>query len=72
MIPGIGVTEVSGFHGAVAIIAAVNLAIAIVEAASAVIVMAVHDPVLPLRLVIDRCPVWIVIASPMPGTMKAP
>ena len=52
VVPRCGVAIVSGFHGAVAIVAAVGFGVAVVEAAAAVVVVAVNDPILPLRLII--------------------
>ncbi len=63
VIPGGGVAEVGGFHGAVAVVAAVGLGVAVVEAAAGVVVMAVNDPVLPLRLVVDRGALRVVPAE---------
>ena len=63
MIPGRGVAEVGGFHGAVVVVAAVDLGVAVVEAAAGVEVLAVDDPVLPLRLVVDRGALRVVLAE---------
>src|ERR1700733_5638491 len=52
-IPRRGVPEVEGFHGAVVIIAAVDLGIAVVETATGVEMLTIDYPVLPLRLVVD-------------------
>ena len=63
MIPAGGVAVVGGFHGAVAVVAAVGLGVAVVEAAAGVEVLAVDDPVLPLRLVVDRGALRVVLAQ---------
>ena len=52
MIPGGGVAVVCGFHGAVVVVAAVNLGVAVIEAAAGVEVVAVDDPVLPFGLIV--------------------
>src|SRR6185295_5633876 len=52
VIPGGGGAEVSGLHRAIAVVTAVDLAVAIVEAAPAIDVLAVDDPVHPLGLVV--------------------
>jgi hypothetical protein len=62
-IPRRRVPEVQGFHGAVVVIAAVDLRIAVVEAAAGVEMLAIDDPVLPLRLVVDRGAFHIVLAK---------
>ena len=62
-IPGGGVAVVSGFHGAVVVVAAVDLGVAVVEAAAGVVVVAVNDPVLPLCLVVDRGALRVVLAE---------
>src|SRR6266496_4304015 len=53
VIPPGCVAEVSGFHGAVVVVAAVDLSIAVIEAAAGIVVSAVDDPVLPLSLIVD-------------------
>ena len=63
VIPGRGVAEVGGFHGAVVIVAAVDLGVAVVEAAAGVEVQAVDHPVLPLRLVVHRGALRVVLAE---------
>ena len=63
VIPGAGVAVVGGFHGAVVVVAAVGLGVAVVEAAAGVEVQAVDDPVLALRLVVDRGALRVVIAE---------
>ena len=50
-IPRRGVTEVEGLHGAVIIIAAVDLGIAVVETAAGVEMLTIDHPVLPLSLI---------------------
>src|SRR3954452_7964028 len=52
-IPGGGVSVIRGFHGAVVVVAAVDLSITVVEAAAGIVVMAVDHPVLTLGLVVD-------------------
>ena len=63
VIPGQGVAVVGGFHGAVVVVAAVDLGVAVVEAAAGVVVVAVDDPVLPLRLVVDSGAFRVVLAE---------
>ena len=63
VIPGGGVAVVGGFHGAVVVVAAVDLGVAVVEAAAGVVVLAVNHPVLPLRLVVDRGAFRVVLAQ---------
>src|SRR3984885_5443575 len=63
-IPRRGVTEVEGLHGAVVIIAAVDLGIAVVETAAGVEMLTIDDPVLPLALVVDCGAFHIVMAEP--------
>ena len=63
VIPRRGVAEVSGFHGSGVIIAAVNLGVAVIKAAAVVVMMAVHDPILPFRLVVHRGAVRVVVAK---------
>ena len=72
VIPGGGVAVVGGFHGAVVVVAAVDLGVAVVEAAAGVVVQAVNDPILSLRLVVDCGALRIVWRRPMPGSMKTP
>src|ERR1700733_12595116 len=62
-IPRRGVPEVKGFHGAVVIIAAVDLGVAVVETATGVEMLTIDDPVLPLRLVVDCGAFHIVLAE---------
>src|SRR6185369_6799721 len=62
-IPGGGVAVIGGLHGAVAIVAAVGLGVAIVETATGVVVLAVNNPILPLRLVVDRGTLSIILAK---------
>src|SRR5262245_19077653 len=52
-IPSGGIAIVGRLHSAVAVVAAVDLSVAVVEAAAGVIVMAANNPILPLRLVVD-------------------
>src|ERR1700761_8684243 len=47
-----GVPEVEGLHGAVVIIAAVDLSVAVVETATGVVMFAAHHPILPFCLVV--------------------
>ncbi len=61
--PACGVAEVGGLHGAVVIVTAVDLRVAVVEAAAGVVVHAVDDPVLPFRLVVDRSALRVVDAE---------
>ena len=63
MIPGRGVAVIGRLHGAVAVVAAVGLGIAVIEAAAAIIVAAVDDPVLPLGLVVDGGALGVVPAQ---------
>ena len=63
MIPRRGVTEVSGLHGAVVVVAAVNFGVAVVEAAAAIEVLTVNDPVLSLSLIVDRGALGVVLAE---------
>jgi hypothetical protein len=67
VIPGAGGAEVAGFHRAVAIVAAVDLGIAVVEAATAVVVLTIDDPVHTLGLVVDRDAVGVVVAETHAG-----
>src|SRR5207248_7285680 len=67
VIPGTSIPEIGGFHGAVVVITAVDLGIAIVEATAGVIVETVNDPVLSLRLVIDCCAFHVVLAKSHSG-----
>ena len=60
VVPGALGTEVSGLHGAVAVIAAVGLGVAVVEAASGVVMVAADDPVLAFSLVVNCGAVGIV------------
>src|SRR6202044_1297040 len=62
-IPRRGVAEVEGLHGAVVIIAAVDLGVAVVETATGVEVLTIDDPVLPLRLVVYCGALHIVLAQ---------
>src|SRR4029453_16694010 len=55
-IPSGGIAIVGRLHSAVAVVAAVNLGVAVVEAAAGVIVMAANNPILPLPLVVDSGP----------------
>src|SRR5277367_4830590 len=54
VIPATGIAVVRGLHGAVAVIAAIDLGVAVIEAATGIEVQAVDHPILPLRLVVDR------------------
>ena len=63
VIPGGGVAEIGGFHGAVVVGAAIDLGVAKVEAAAGVVVLAVNYPVGPFRLVVDRGARRIVVAE---------
>ena len=67
MIPIGRIAEVGGFHGAVVVVAAVDLGIAVVEAAAGVEVPAVDDPVLTLGLVVDRGALGVVFAQAHAG-----
>ena len=62
-IPGSSVAKVQGFHRAVVIVAAVDFGVAIVEAATGIEVLAIHDPVFSLRLVVDCGAFRIVMAQ---------
>src|SRR6185436_5226217 len=60
--PDLDVAEVDGFHRPVAVVAAVGLGVAVVEAAAAVVVRAVEDRVHALRLVAGGDAVGAVVA----------
>src|SRR5690349_9615265 len=62
-IPRGRVAKVGGFHGAVIIVTAVDLRIAVIEAAPGIEVMAVYDPVLTFSLVVHRRTFDIVLAQ---------
>src|SRR5262249_5973609 len=62
-IPGSGVAVVCGFHGSVVIVAAIDFGVAIIEAAAGVVVVAINDPILPFRLIIDRGSLYVVLAQ---------
>jgi hypothetical protein len=62
-VPRSGDAEVGGFHGAVVIVAAVDLRVVIVEAAAGIEVLAIHDPALSFRLVFDGGASHIVMAQ---------
>src|SRR6185437_5381777 len=62
VVPGGGVSEVGGLHGAVAVVTTVDLGVAVVETATIVEMVTVDDPVLPLRLVADRGAGGMVVA----------
>ena len=55
------VAVVGGLHGAVAVVAAVGLGVAIVEAAAGIVVVSVDDPVLAFGLVVDSRAVRVVL-----------
>ena len=61
MIPRRRVAVVGSFHGAVVIVAAVDLGIAVVEAAAGVEVETVNDPVLSLRLIVDCSALHVIL-----------
>src|SRR5947208_15674115 len=67
VIPRASIPEIGGFHGAVVVITAVDLGIAVVEAAAGVVVETDNDPVLSLRLVIDCCALGIILAQSHSG-----
>src|SRR5204862_2404729 len=46
VIPSAGVTVVGGFHGAVVVVAAVDLGVAVIEAAAGIVMPAVNEPIL--------------------------
>ena len=52
IVPAPGIAEVSGFHGAVTVVAAVRLGITVVEAAAGIVMLAAEHPVLALGLVV--------------------
>ena len=60
--PDLDVAEVDGFHGAVAVVVAVGLGVAVVEAAAAVVVGAVEDGVHALGVVAGGDAVGVVVA----------
>src|SRR3954453_7073708 len=60
--PDLDVAEVDGFHGAVAVVAAVAFGVAVVEAAAAVVVGAVEDGVHAFGGVAGGDPVGVVVA----------
>ena len=60
MVPHGLVAVVSGLHGTVTVVAAVGLGVAIVEAASGVVMVAVDDPVLAFGLVIHGSALGVV------------
>ena len=62
MIPHRLVAVVCGLHGAVAVVTAVGLGVAVVEAASGVVMVAVDDPVLAFGLVIHGSALGVVPA----------
>ncbi len=64
MIPPRSVAVVGGFHGAVVVVATVDLSVAVVIAATVVEVVAVDDPVLALSLIINCGTLRIVLAKP--------
>ena len=66
-IPGRLVAEIGSLHGAVTVIAAVCLGVAVVKAAAGVVVMSVYHPVLAFGLVIDCGAVGIVPAQAHSG-----
>ena len=60
--PDLDVAEVDGLHGAVAVVVAVRLGVAVVEAAAAVVVRAVEDRVHALGVVPGGDAVGVVVA----------
>ena len=52
IVPAPGIAEVSGFHGAVTVVAAIRLGITVVEAAAGIVMLAAEHPVLALGLVV--------------------
>src|SRR5580704_16051928 len=65
--PAAGGAVVGGFHGAVVVVAAVDLGVAIVEAAAGVVVLAVDDPILALGLIVDCRALGVVLAEAHAG-----
>ena len=63
VIPAGGVAVVGGLHGAVVIVAAVDLGVAVVEAAAVVEVQPIDDPVLPLGLVVYRGALHVILTE---------
>ena len=64
MKPGCGVAVVGGLHGAVVVVAAIDLGVAVIETATGVEMQAVDDPVLSFCLVINRGASGVVVAKP--------
>src|ERR1039458_1518003 len=63
VIPRRGSAEVGGLHGAGVVVVAVDLGVAVVEAAAAVEVLAADDPVLSLGLVVHGDALGIILAQ---------
>jgi hypothetical protein len=72
VIPPGGVAEISGLHGASAVVPAIDLGVAVVEAATGIEVLAVDHPILTLRLIVNCGALRVVIADPMPGSINTP
>ncbi len=64
MIPRGAVSVIGRFHGAVVVVAAVDLGVAVIEAAPGVIVQAVDDPIGAFCLVVDCCAFCVILAQP--------
>src|ERR1035437_2890200 len=67
VIPAARVAVVGGFHGSVAVVAAVGFCVAVVEAAACVVMHAIDDPILPFSLVVDRGALGVVLAEAHAG-----
>ena len=72
VIPAGGVAEVGGLHGAVVVVAAVDLGVAVVEATAGIEVPAVDNPVLSFRLIVDGSALGVVHAQAHAGSMNTP
>ena len=68
VIPDRLVAVIRGLHRAVAVVTAVGLGIAVVEAAAGIVVESVDDPVLAFRLVVDSSALGVVPAIAHSGS----
>ena len=63
VVPGGGVAVIGGLHGAVIVVTAVDFGVAVVEAATGVVVVAVDHPVLTLGLIVHGCALRVVLTE---------
>src|SRR6185312_9245334 len=64
MIPGSGIAKVGGFHGSIAVIAAISLRVSVVVTAATIVVTAVDYPVLAFGLIVNGGSVSVIPPQP--------